>query len=246
MSDDHPGTTNDEYSAWKGWNENSGFGSCPPGEVDYFTRELKEAVASSVPVRDVLEVGFGNGEFLGYCASRGWNVQGTELSDLQVQIGTDAGFSVHGVDYVAEIPDHSLDLIAAFDVLEHIPQEMAIDFLSELSAKLRPTGAMVLRYPNADSPLSNPLQNGDPTHVMQIGYYKMTYLASQSGLEIVAYRGPVRRGFKSSAIHGLHRLTAGPIITVSAALKKALYFPGMPIVLSSHDAVCVLRPVGAK
>ena len=243
MNEDRPGTVNDDYSAWKGWNEHSGFGSCGPGEIDYFTRELKEAIGSPHPVHDVLEVGFGNGEFLGFCTSQGWNVQGTELSDLQVEIGMAAGFAVHGVDHVGEIPDGSLDLVAAFDVLEHIPQDNAIGFLSELAAKLRPTGAMVLRYPNSDSPLSNPLQYGDPTHVTQIGYYKMTYFAAQSGLEIVAYRGPVRRGFKSSAIHGLHRLTAGPIIAASAALKKALYFPGLPIVLSSHDVVCVLRPI---
>lgn len=232
-------STDAQYSRWKGWGGDNAFGSFTVGDADYFARESRSATTGH-SVKDVLEVGFGDGGFLGYGTSRGWNVIGTELSEHQVSLGRAAGFDVHTPDYVETLADASLDLIVAFDVLEHIPQDDVVDFLAGLARKLRADGRMLLRYPNADSALSNPLQHGDPTHVTEIGYFKMTYFAASSGLRIVDYRAPVRRGFKSSAVHGLHRITAGPIIAVSATVKKALYFPGMPIVLSSFNTVCTL------
>jgi len=228
-----------QYSQWKGWGTDNSFGQLGPGDADYFTRELRDATAGH-DVRDVLEVGFGDGHFLGYAKSRGWNVLGTELSEHQVALGRAAGYDVHAPSYVDEVAEASLDLIVAFDVLEHIEQHEIIAFLSNLASKLRPDGRMLLRYPNADSAISNPLQYGDPTHVTHIGYFKMTYFAEAAGLTILNYRAPVRRGFRSSVIHGLHRITAGPVIAVSGAVKRALYFPGTPIVFSSYNAVCTL------
>ena len=234
-----PATT-DSYSQWKGWVTDGSFGRLARGDADYFTRELREAVGTHRTVADVLEVGFGDGVFLSYARDRGWKVVGTELSEVQVAAAREAGFDAHGPDHVATMPTESIDLIVAFDVLEHIPQDAIIEFLQSLTDRLRPGGRILLRYPNADSWLSNPLQHGDPTHVTQIGYYKMTYFAESAGLRIVRYRGPRRRGFASSIVHGVHRLVATPIIAVAAAVTKGLYFPGEPFVFSSHNAVCVL------
>lgn len=232
--------TGASYSHWKGWATEGSFGRLGRGDADYFTRELREAEGHNRPVRDVLEVGFGDGVFLSYARGRGWTVVGTELSEVQRDAARDAGFDAHGPEHVAEMAPESIDLIVAFDVLEHIPQDAIIGFLTELRLLLRPGGRMLLRYPNADSWLSNPLQHGDPTHVTEIGYHKLTYFAEESGLRIVRYRGPRRRGFRTSVIHGIHRLVAAPVIGISAAIAKGLYFPGEPYVLSSHNAVCVL------
>lgn len=232
--------TNDPYSQWKGWATDGSFGRLGRGDADYFTREIREAVGTHRTVSDVLEVGFGDGVFLSYARDRGWKVVGTELSDVQIAAAREAGFDAHGPDYVAEMPKECVDLIVAFDVLEHIPQDDVVGFLSGLAERLRPGGRILLRYPNADTWLSNPLQHGDPTHVTEIGYYKMTYFAEAAGLRIVRYRGPRRRGFATSVIHGVHRIVAAPVIGLAAAITKGLYFPGEPFVLSSHNAVCVL------
>ncbi|MDZ4046021.1 MAG: class I SAM-dependent methyltransferase [Rhodoglobus sp.] len=229
-----------EYSQWKGWGSQHTFGQYTPGDADYYRRELRTATAIGRPVRDVLEVGFGDGAFLGYGRDQGWTMIGTELSTIQVEAGRRAGFDVHDSGHVEAIDDTSVDLIVLFDVLEHIEQDDIVGFLSGLRSTLRPDGRMLLRYPNADTWLGNALQYGDPTHVTEIGYYKMTYFAEAAGLEILEYRAPVRRGFRSSVVHGLHRLTAGPVIAASAAVKKALYYPGTPLVLSSVNAVCTV------
>jgi SAM-dependent methyltransferase len=240
MEDQQPVSDSAAYSAWKGWGVGESFGALSPGDGQYFLRELKEASARMGEIMRVHEVGFGDGQFLSFAKSQGWRVSGTELSPEQVAAGRAAGYDVFSDKDMASVPDSSLDLIVAFDVLEHIPQPDAVEFLSDLAAKLRPGGVMLFRYPNSDSWLGSVLQNGDPTHVTAIGYFKMKYFAERSSLDIVRYRAPVRRGFSTSLIHGIHLILASPFIKAIASLQKAIYFPGLPIVLSSHNVVCVL------
>jgi 2-polyprenyl-3-methyl-5-hydroxy-6-metoxy-1,4-benzoquinol methylase len=230
------------YTEWKGWVEETPFGQLDAGEAAYFSAELKDVRAQGRRIQDVLEVGYGNGAFLSYCRQQGWNVSGTELGPDLVAAGRAAGFDTRGADELAAIADGSVDLIAVFDVLEHIPQDDIIDFLSTLSSKLRPGGVMLLRFPNADSWLGNAMQNGDPTHVTAIGYLKLTYFAQRCEMDVVRFRGAKRHGFKTSFVHGVYALVAGPVIGISASLKRALYFPGLPVVLSTSNVVCLLRP----
>ncbi|MCU1441431.1 MAG: hypothetical protein JWP85_2428 [Rhodoglobus sp.] len=239
MENSEPPIDTASYSEWKGWTQPGVFGRPEPGDTAYYTRELRDVPR---PIGDVLEVGFGSGTFLAYCRAQGWRVTGTELSPEQVALARAAGFDARLADLIDELPDESFDLIAAFDVFEHIPERDSVTFLTVLASKLRPTGMILLRYPNADTWLSNPFQHGDPTHVAAIGYHKMQYFAANAGLEIRAYRAPTRRGFRTSLIHGLHLVTAGVLVKIIAGLQKVLYFPGVPLVLSTSNALCVLSP----
>jgi SAM-dependent methyltransferase len=169
-------------------------------------------------------------------------VTGTELLPELVSAAQDAGFSAYGADGLAEVPDDSFDLIAGWDVFEHIDPAQSVDFLRALRTKLRPDGALFLRFPNADSWLGNAFQNGDPTHVNAIGAHKMTYYAHEAGLRIVLFRGARRRGFQTSVIHGVHRMTAGAYAEIAGTVRRAIYFPALKVVLSTSDVVCVLSP----
>ncbi len=242
MSDNDGTTGNSDYVEWKGWVDQTPFGLLEPGESVYLDSELRDVLARSHGIADVLEVGYGNGAFLSYCRTRGWNVTGTELDPGLIEAAAASGFRVFPADQLDRIADGSFDLIAVFDVLEHIPQEAVPGFLSALSGKLRAGGQILFRFPNADSWLGNPLQNGDPTHVTAIGYLKMTYFALQTDLEVVTFRGAKRHGFATSFINGMYALLAGPIIWVISNLARALYFPGLPVVLSTSNVICVVRP----
>ena len=248
MSNDEGGSCSSDYVEWKGWVDQTPFGHLPTGEAAYFDSELRDVRVATGGIGDVLEIGYGNGAFLSYCRDRGWNITGTELEPGLVQAGIEAGFTVLASDRMDEIADQSFDLIAVFDVLEHIPQGAVPEFLAELSRKLREGGKILFRFPNADSWLGNALQNGDSTHVNAIGYLKMTFFALQSGLEIVKFRGARRHGFATSFVNGIYVLVAGPIIAVSSTIKRALYFPGLPVVLSTSNVVCIVgqrKPRGA-
>ncbi len=242
MEPNHDAENSAAYVEWKGWGTPDGFGALLAGESDYFAHELRDLRRVGTQVTDVLEIGYGNGSFLSYCRSRGWNVVGTELSPELVTAGIDAGFDVHSADQLESIADRSFDLVVAFDVLEHIPQDAMADFLSTLSSKVRVGGALFLRFPNADSWLGNAMQNGDPTHLTAIGYLKMVYFAQRSALEIVRFRGARRKGFSTSAIHGIYRIVAVPLITLVALIARGLYFPDLPVVLSTSNVVCILKP----
>jgi len=241
VSNDEASSGSSDYVEWKGWVDQTPFGHLTAGEAAYFSSELKNVDLRPDGNWDVLEIGYGNGSFLAYCRSKGWNVTGTELDAGLVQAGIDSGYEVFPADRVTELEGRSFDLIAVFDVLEHIPQEVVPGFLVELSRLLSDGGRMLFRFPNADSWLGNPLQNGDPTHVTAIGYLKMTFFALQSGLEVVSFRGARRHGFATSFANGIYALVAGPVIAISAAIKRALYFPGLPVVLSTSNVVCVVR-----
>jgi hypothetical protein len=228
------------YADWKGWGPED-FGRMSRGDADYFTRETRGLVRPGSVIR-VLEVGFGNGVFLSYCRSRGWDVTGTELLPELVEIARAAGFAAHPADELPSLPDGEFDLIIALDVFEHIPPEQSVGFLQTVATKLAVDGALLLRFPNADTWIGNPLQYGDVTHVNAIGALKMQYYAEAAGLRLISYRASRRRRFKTSLIHGLHAYTAGIAIKVIAGISKALYFPDLRVVLSSSSVVCVLRP----
>ena len=245
VSNDEASSGSSDYVEWKGWVDQTPFGLLSAGEAAYFASELKDVRVQPQGVRDVLEIGYGNGSFLAYCRSQGWNVTGTELDAGLVKAGLDSGYEVFAADQMDQLDGRSFDLIAVFDVLEHIPQEAIPAFLAELSLALREGGRMLFRFPNADSWLGNPLQNGDPTHATAIGYLKMTFFALQSGLELVTFRGARRHGFATSFANGIYALIAGPAIAVSAGIKRAMYFPGLPVVLSTSNVVCIVRRAGA-
>lgn len=237
---DATGESDHHYSEWKGWGLDAGFGTVSPGDADLFTRELR-GIERRTSVRDVLEIGFGNGAFLGYCRRRGWEVTGVELLPELREAAAATGFPVIADDEVDDLPQASFDLVAAFDVFEHIPPEQSVEFLRSLARRLRPDGCIILRYPNADSEIGSPFQNGDPTHVNAIGSLKIDFYAQQAGLEVIEYRGARRRGFRASPIHGVHRLTAAPLAIAAGAIKRAVYFPDLRVVLSSGNVVSVLR-----
>ncbi len=226
-----------DYATWKGWAPEA-FGVEGRGDRSYYQRELRELMGPET--RKVLEVGFGNGAVLAFGRARGWTMTGTELQPELVAMAVSRGFDAHDPGAADQLPDAGFDGIVALDVFEHIPPEQSIDFLTVLGRKLRVGGHIVLRFPNADSWLGNPFQNGDPTHVNAIGMVKMTYYARSAGLSMDSFRAATRRGFATSPVHGLHSATAGNYLKLSAAVSRALHFPTLPIVLSTSNVVCAL------
>ncbi|WP_419817061.1 class I SAM-dependent methyltransferase [Glaciibacter flavus] len=232
-------STKRDYSEWKGWSEGS-FGTLSRSDIDYFEREMNR-ISRGRAARTVLEIGFGDGRFLEFMRALGCEVTGVELLPELVHRAVSAGFRAYRADEPNALSGQQFDLVVALDVLEHIPPEQTVEFLASLKDRLADRGRVVLRFPNADSWLGSPFQNGDPTHVNAIGLMKMQYYAQEAGLRITSFRAPARRGFKSSVIYGIHGLTAAPVIKAAAGLTRALYFPDLKVVLSAGNVVCVLE-----
>ena len=168
------------YAAWKDWGSEK-FGQYSRGKKRYFTWHL--AHCHPAPIARALEIGFGNGAFMGFARSRGIEVIGTEIQDELRRRARAAGFdsraSVDALD-----PDLRFDLIVAFDVFEHLPQETLVPLFRSLAARLQPGGVLLCRVPNGESPFGRLFQHGDLTHVCTLGLSKFKQLAGSSGLRV--------------------------------------------------------------
>lgn len=225
------------YINWKSWGD--GFGQVGSASRVYFTKELAAANIQAASA-SVLEIGFGSGRFLGFCRDRGFKIIGLEMNELLVAEAKKLGFDARGSDDLYALPANSFDLVAAFDVVEHISKADIPAFFSAIRKCLKDDGRLLLRFPNGDSWLGRVNQNGDPTHQTEMGYFMLDYFAREAGLKIYSFSAPQTPGFAAGMVRGLHSLFARPIAKFIGVLLGAIYFPASPVVLSSANVVAVL------
>lgn len=180
-----------DYLDWKNWLPED-FGRYTDEDRKYFA-----ALFKLPPLRRlqrearVLEIGFGSGKFLGYAQSRDFNLCATEVNSRLTDIAAKKGFEVVTTDNLHSFADNSFDLVVAFDVIEHIPQDKLLDFFNDIHRVLNDKGSFVARFPNGDSPFGLAYQNGDITHVTTLGSLKARYLSHHSGFKDIRLIGDI-------------------------------------------------------
>ncbi len=174
------------YAQWKAWEE-SGFAIISKGNAHYYSKIFNRYLNGNISSRDVLEIGYGNGEFLGWCRQEGFRASGIEKDQVLIERANNNGFVVY--PDLDSVPMDSFDLIFLFDVLEHIHEDEAVPFLIKLNRVLREKGRIVIRTPNGASPFGLRNQYGDPTHVNVVTATKLHFWAGLAGLNII-YSGP--------------------------------------------------------
>jgi 2-polyprenyl-3-methyl-5-hydroxy-6-metoxy-1,4-benzoquinol methylase len=221
------------YSVWKGWMP-AEFGICAEHERRYFEHEVGPWLS---PSARVLEIGFGNGSFLGFVRSRGHDLQGVEADFELVERAKAAGFRAESD--LTRIQPETVDLIAAFDVLEHVDPERVNAFIGQIASLLSTGGVAILRFPNGDSPFGRANQHGDVTHVNTIGSLKLKQLALQAQLEVVALKNVEvprpTRGIRPLLKHAFGLVARGVIERV---LGYAYYGGRRPL---ADNLVAILR-----
>lgn len=228
-----------EYQSWKDWDAGR-FGQTTIENRRYFDDEFK--CFSLGPNVTVLEVGFGNGEFMGYCKQLGCEVLGTETNTALVELAKEKGFRAIRADQLDDIAKDSIDLIVAIDVLEHIPNDQMVVFLQNMSKKLKETGGIWARFPNGDSPLGLPNQNGDPTHVNSIGAGKIRCYSEFAGLQLVTLRAEIQPINFAMPAQAIRRLLSRVFSAVFEKLLKNLLLPYKPdVIIFSENLVAVIK-----
>lgn len=183
----------DSYRQWKGWDTGC---HLQPWQERYFEKELTRACPATF--KAVLELGFGNGEFLLWAKKQGAEPVGVEIIPELVQAASKIGLEVYEWNIVAEVDQGSpiagktFDCIVAFDVIEHMDVEMAQRALQRMALYLNSGGKVILRFPNGESPFYLPLQNGDHTHRMNVTKSKLEHIAINSGLKLDGYYNSAR------------------------------------------------------
>lgn len=227
------------YLEWKGWDPST-FASLRTREAADFRAILRKTKTRPAAGAAVLEIGFGNGTFLEYGRRRGWQMHGTEVNAGLVKRAREQGFAAEQCGTLAGIAGEAFDLVAAFDVMEHIPLEELPGFLQDVRRVLRSGGSFLARVPNGDSPLGRHLQNGDVTHRTAIGSIRARYLAVQAGFEVM-YIGMEPQAVWAGAAHTPHRLFAVPMRKLLNAFMNVVYSPRDPLPFGSPNLVIALR-----
>ncbi len=90
----------------------------------------------------ILDVGCGHGALLYFLGQEGYsNLQGVDGSGEQVELARQLGIAgvelADAQDYLRSRGSESADVVALFDVLEHLTRQEAFDLLTKCGASLR-------------------------------------------------------------------------------------------------------------
>ncbi|MDX2265650.1 MAG: class I SAM-dependent methyltransferase [Hyphomicrobiales bacterium] len=180
-----------DYDKMKNWSE-ANFGICPSDLHHYFKAELARHDVRTAGAK-ILEIGYGGGQFLGFARAEGATVVGVEIQPMLVHFARAKGFQAYSsLDEAAQDEQTGFDLVAAFDVFEHLSAQELIDMLQRIGKLLKPqSGKIIARFPNGDSPLSMPIQNGDYTHKLSLGAGAVDQILYQAGWRRIYLGDPV-------------------------------------------------------
>jgi len=216
----------DRYAAWKGWGQ---LFVCNADDAEYFAGETHRCAIAGA---DVLEIGFGAGAFLAYARARGAHVCGAEIDPKLQAAASAAGFPTLDADLSKCAGTTAFDTIVAFDVFEHLERDAALAALDACARLLRPGGHLLLRFPNAQSPLGLAAQHGDPTHRLALSKAWFSYHLGARPFEIVHYAGAyaIRGGGPARRLVRFLRRVARSMIALGVAAIYAQDVPFDPVV----------------
>jgi hypothetical protein len=178
----------ENYADYKNWDVIS-FGQYQKHWAAYFKAELNNITVlsgckSSEGIR-VIEIGYGNGAFLGWARDNSFEVAGVEILPSRLLAAEQAGFDV--ANTIESLTNGSSSSTfhgaVAFDVFEHLEKEDLRLMLKQLHAALDVNGWIIARVPNGDSPFARHVQHGDLTHKSALGSDAFRQLAIESGFK---------------------------------------------------------------
>lgn len=116
----------------------------------------------------IADLGCGDGGLVSWLHAEGFkNAEGVDVSGEQIASGNAMGIaSLTEMDlreYLRSRPNH-FDLLFLRDVLGHFNKEEVLEILELMHEALKPGGMLVVKTPNAESPMTGRLRYGDFTH----------------------------------------------------------------------------------
>lgn len=231
----------ESYLKWKAWGAE--FANLKKTEAAYFKAEIDRTDHKFPEKSKVLEIGFGNGKFLKYAREKGWDIFGTEVNEALVDAAQEAGFVANHTDNLSNFKDDTFDLIIAFDVLEHIPQDFLPIFITEIKRVLKDGGYFIARFPNGDSPLGLINQNGDVTHVTTIGSGKAHYFANKANMKVVFVGGEAQPLLGTSCFYFMHQIFTYPIKKTINLFVNLIFFPRQNVEFCSPNLTMIYQAI---
>jgi cyclopropane fatty-acyl-phospholipid synthase-like methyltransferase len=186
----------------------------------------------------ILEIGCGGGHFLYYLKKKGYtNYLGIDLSGDAVELCRERITSyVEKADAFSFLTNQEnlFDAICSSDVIEHIPKDKILVFLTLVYNALKPSGILLLRLPNMSNPFALNGRYRDFTH--ECGY------TEKSIFQVLYMSGFRTINIKPDQFYGKSiKFYISNIITnmLFAVMKKLFWYQGFtaPEILSSRMVV---------
>lgn len=132
-----------------------------------------------------LDLGCGRGEWLELLGENGFDASGIDLDAGMLQACQERGLKVQQADlfeHLKGIEDHSIHLLSAFHVIEHIPFEQLQILMNESLRVLAPGGILIFETPNPENlTVASTSFHMDPTHNKPLPPKLMDFLAEYHG-----------------------------------------------------------------
>ncbi len=146
--------------------------------------------------KNILDFGCGAGNFLRLAQSQCETVYGVELQqNFADQLNSEG---IRCVTNLCDIDDGSIDVCVSFHVIEHLPDPLTL--LSEIKAKLKPGGTVVLEVPHANDFLLSPMVDTEPFKQITLWRQHLILHTRES-----LYRMLNHVGFENIQIEGVQR-----------------------------------------
>lgn len=178
----------------------------------YLKKLIRDHFPSQKDAR-ILDLGCGHGALMHFARIAGYqNIVGFDHSPQQVAEARRLGIAgVHEgdlLDSLQALKHDSIDVVVAFDVLEHFTKEEVVQFLDEVHRVLRSGGRWIIHTCNGETPFVGHSRYNDFTHELAFGRVSITQLLKSSGFSQVSCHedAPVVHGLKSAIRWGLWKL----------------------------------------
>lgn len=207
--------------------------NCTPdfgdGEIIWNRYYLDSISKYAQPPGRLLEVGFGNGNFLKLAHEEGWETHGAELSTTlvqharqQLQLSNIELGAVEDLNYA----EGFFDVVAGFNFIEHVPDPRQT--LEQFWRLLKPSGYLVLMCPNIAGIyhllMPEILGEADPLNISWVPPHHLNYFNKTNLKLLLETSGFTVAGDESHLMSSLWRqfeVTIGPKVT-DAKLQQLL------------------------
>lgn len=154
----------------------------------------------------ILDLGCGNGTLLHFLQEAGYHyVSGVDTSPEQVAAAHRLGITNvrqgNLIDALRNLHDEALDMVVAFDVIEHMTKPELLELSDEVYRVLKTGGRWIIHAPNAAALFGSRVRYADLTHEQAFTRDSVEQLLTAVGFKkIECYEDqPVIHGLKSGA-----------------------------------------------